>query len=786
MALLRPRLTLQYQAAKNQQWGLTTQRTHIGGDNVAVLLGQPDVILDGFYLEPNTSSVILAPVIRSRAFGLAQVDVSPSVTPLLSGAGKFRTVENRKTGDLTLSQYDATADVAWAVQTKTQVLDIPNAGFSVDLYLGAPPKATTDRSKTGIYRKVTWCSDGVAGDNIWRVTVPYQAAATLERSTDAGATWAVEATLDSGIDLSTIRNAGNVKVSVSVMVIGRKMAVWLGDGIDGAATVIRKNASYAAGKIKIEGSGGTTDVGFSRILNEKEGHLISYEHFGPADMATPVPEFHFHGTSAADLTTASQTITGSIEATFPATTTFKYRATMTSPAAASPDDDYSATTPYWDQVTIVWPKIYIPPSADPWLDLEPHAYEEREIFDPATRILRRYCKITARIYAGEQHPVHGVDAVRAYLSYQHEIDLSLPESLRGYFIGGTEARLYSVGGDSFIDYEAHDLWWLIEPEFLHRRMFPGRWCVFAVVRALLEAAGIVPDFYDTLPRDDLGSDFCAFGPDPAHCSHTKVGVHPGWPERFSIMSALTEMADYIFAWMGIDALGQFRFEEFDPTSYTDSIVDFTEHGSAPDPAFGGGYDEIGQPGGGVLQRLRSMTGLKNDGTFVGVDEVSGAFIVKHWRDDQSVNDQGAFNYVGSIRSFMQFSTLYLSDSFTQEALDRTTKWARLPYDETLIPCLGQPDLFPTPEMGKLVTAYERRTLGPDPINLFVIEVIHQFTAPGTLLCFVRGLWPGVGDSPGAPKRPPALKQGSDDPGPPTPIPEIARRNQGSVISTGPH
>lgn len=765
--LIQPYIKGQFQNNAGGQFGLMKQSSFWTGDDIVSLSGFPGGDHENLYFEPNTGTILLQPILRAKDFGTAQV-------PSRSG-GLWRDQLAHSTNRLSLVMYDGTPSVAWSAETTTGFLGA-NVPFSLDLYMGSPPKGTLDseRNAANIYRRITWPSDSAAGENRWRVTLPYEQTPFLEKSTDAGATWTQKGPLYSKIDLHSLGTAHTVRVSLTCMVIEKEMVLWLGDGFGKLGLVLNDGVGYGSGKILLEGKGGYTSFGFSHVRFKPTGHYVSYKHYGPSDMTVgtdhlpAAPEIHPTATSwegnpllkTAPSTYAAdgESAVGAIENTYTGPddrNEFDYRITLTAPDLGGSEAGYAAVTPILRYINVVWPPIYDSPALGDWEDLPPLlSYYEKVSFDPSSRVLRRFFRILCRMYAGEFQPAHGVEAVRFWIGYQHKLENgdygAEPGSFRGYAIANTDANYFSAGRDGMVSFDANDLFWFLGVQFLPRKVHPARWCVYALVRLLLECAGIVPDLYQTLPKNDGGIDFCEFGPNPTGCSHTKFPpFHPGWEELTPITTCLADCQEIEFAWMGQDRDGQFRFEPFDPAMFSGVAKTFTEQGSGD----GEEYDEIGLPGQqGALTRFRSVSGVKNSISLVGVNEADGSLFRVTYRDDASITTRTAPNYTGGFRPYTHASNLYVNPEFAETELERIAAWARLPYEGVSVPCLGQPELWPSvdPAMeNKLISVSELRTLGTEAIGYIVLANELSFNSPSTFTSAVTGIWNGQDTAPGA-------------------------------------
>ena len=716
---LQPMLKVEY-ALESHAIGVMQQASKFSSDTLATLMGIDLPEMDGLHFEPNTGCVILRPVARHRDLGQAHVTTNVNG----GDTGLWRDCTKRSTGKKTLAQYNGAAGATWSAQTSAAWLALDNQPFVVSFYFGAVPKAGSHTSADA-YRRVTWPADAASGENMYRVTVSYEEAPYLERSTDAGATWQRQGTIPCPIDLETLRTSANVQLSLTVLPLDDAVLFWLGQDLGRYTKVVRGDGvGYKSGALKFEGKNGVAVFGYSDLRFKASGHYVSARHRGPRDM-TPTPAFHLNGAKEAD-----QSYSAALENVYAGDFEYDYRLSMASPPLAAPDTDVSDRTPLVKQVNVVWPPIYTGPSSGGWTEITGITrYEERFGWDPETRLFSRWMSIEAKNNAGEWREGYGIQAVRVFTGYAH---LGFNPDPRSYLLGNTRGAYPTQGSDATYRFECRDLLYVLKDAFLTDAIYPARWCVYSLVRALLQHGGIVPDLMATLP-------VCPFGPDPAGCTHTQLGAHPGWREGTGVLACLAELQAVEYASMGQRWDGQFLFQPFDPDApYTVSKV-FREQASGN----GEGFNEILAHSGGLL-RERDLDGVRNEITFIGIDQATGGVFARHWQDADSLNDRTAPNYTGYRKPEVHIWSGYVSPAFADAALAKRAKWARLPDERVVVPCWGQPWLQPLDVIG----VQEGRSIGYGSGAYFLTGIQSVFEPPYGYFSVLYGQWTGQGDPPG--------------------------------------
>ncbi|MBW3623648.1 MAG: hypothetical protein KY468_09610 [Armatimonadetes bacterium] len=759
-------------ANQAQVLGLNRQQKKKFGFDVPTLAGK-EADLQHLFIEGMTGQLALAPVVRYRDLGTANVTHAPG------DQGIWRETIPEHLHKKVLIQRKTEANSVWNAETQASWLPVDNQPFVIELYYGASPDLGAE-PKAGIedvYRRVTWCSDSAAGENRYRVTFPYGEDPYLEVSADQGATWKNLGGIPCPMDMTELRTSRNIRLSLTVWPLDGEILIWLGQGLNRFSKKVA--GSYKAGKLKFEGKNAFAVIGYGDLRFGGElyfdtdgnprvkGTLRVPKERGPEDMESIEPVFQISGKKA-----AGQEYTAALGTVDTVAKTFDYTVTMSAPAI-SEAEPYAATTPTISHVGGYWPLLYDPP-ADPvvWTPLTGiHRYDEALSWNPGTRMLSRRFTVVLDNTRSQNRALGGLIVIRIRTGYAHMAGQpgfdaqGLCNVPRGYALARVNVKWNSNGAESYATIEAVDFSYILMDQTIPARIYPARNCIYAVLHHLLEIGGIVPELAQRIPSCTLGPDPTVLW-DPEHpvgaaCPHTKFGAHPGWEMLNPLMACIQECMAAEHATFGVDAFGQFVFHPFDPDLPYALYKIFTEAGTD------GNYDKIVSHGlhqgteGGLVRR-RSLDPVFNAAELGGIDEATGEVIASVEEDLDSIAGDPAFpNALGFRRALREASSIFSNQEFMDGVREKTFKWARLPEERIdPLPAHGQPELQPWDSIDgglMVIGAQERRVLGTIPYPYFLTDVVSTILSPSMAarlgspyqyLSTIYGTWTGSSEPPG--------------------------------------
>lgn len=720
--ILRPLQRLQVSAQANAI-GTMQQAAHVNTDTFYTLLSATGLEKEGLFFERNTGNLMLSPSPVWEDLNLSDWTAS---APFGATGGKWREVVDRALSVRTLSQYDATPDREWLLESNAPIL-AANACFSLKLSLGPCPKAAT-HDREGYYRQVYFPADSVAGETTYKVDFRYGEAPALYVSNDAGALYSKVGDIPSPVDFGLLRSGKNVEFTLTFLQMDGAAIVWIGD-IDRYTLIHRQDGintgATPAGKLGFAGRNGAFQVAFAPLRFMRIGRYHSFTQFGPADM-TARPQFVIQPPVPPG---AGVSVTGGVETVDRVSRLYTYTLELQAEPLDSPNEDYSITTPLVKSCTVVWPPKWNPPPTGGWQDVAGiNEIVERRWFDINTGLLHSSLSVELDNNRGQRRVLGGVQAAQLFLGYAHA-----GTYLRGRFLANMRAAIQSKGGTSTVTFEGEDLLYVLARQPLKDDIYPSRWCVYALARLLLQHGQIVPDLLRTIPD-------CPFGPDPA-CPHPKMVAHPGFKAPRYVLPCLEEVRQVIGGWMGQDQTGQFRFEPFVWTPRKTPVKSFYE--GATD-AFGRGGGALNEFLGGLV-RTRNLDEVVNDISLVGFDQGTGEVFLRHFEDIRTIRskyDPTSPNYLGFVRPLLHVSSMFSTPEFTDFVGGNLLQFVSLPGEFISIPCWGQPTLFP----GDIIEVNDRRTVGFG-VRYWITEVTSRWRS-GVSTSMLGGQWIGIGNPPG--------------------------------------
>ena len=703
--------------------GLVLEPSKFRPDDFRKYVGVAGFDLTDLLLEYNTSSVILLP----KAF---PKDVSTSL--FTCTGGNWERVPNRAAGATGLMQTDSDAGVTYSAVSNSTSWIRKGGGFTLKMNLGPCLGTMTQAQRTAaeVYRRITWPANAPAGKNRYQLVMGYRETPLVRKSTDGGVTYQRVGDLHSPLDMEKLTTFDNVETSFTALeLITGEVIFWLGQGRQRFALVDYDAAGWEDGTLQVEGKNGVIHFGYSDLYFKATGTLDSIEGDGPRNVKTALPERHVRGTldAAKGHAASAEILRSSIDEK---TKRYRYRLTVSSDPVtldpASPLFGYSASTPVVKGVNVLWPGATMPPVETYWEPLEGLvSVDELHRRDPRSRVRTSWFNIEASNTFGEWMKNPGLQAVRVYLGWKHS-----GLRLRGTMLANVRGDFPTRGPLARFNTQCQDVLFMAQGKPLLDNLNPSKWCVYALKRLLWEHAGVVPELMLNIPQ-------CPYGHDPG-CSHTKMPPHhPGWRILKLVTECMAEVMKAEFGKTGPSPEGQVLFDRYDPDDpYLVKKSFYESPQNLADP------DEILAHSGG-LRRIFSQDDTRNDFTILGFGREAGRPFAKHRQDEASLFDRFAANYKGFIAPFIDVWSGYQEEDFAEEMLDRYYRWLRRPQETALLPCYGQPDLFPD----DVVNPQEGRSVGYG--SEYVIEEIRSvYRKPGFYqsnlhLRWVGGALPGT-------------------------------------------
>jgi hypothetical protein len=385
-------------------------------------------------------------------------------------------------------------------------------------------------------------------------------------------------------------------------------------------------------------------------------------------------------------------------------TAFEYEFHLTAGTAAN---GYGTSTPVMRSISVTYPAVRRAPTVSPMESLPRlKSLTENIRFDPTS--LNIYTEVTANFDNHEKRFSlnSGIRACEVDIGYA---ELGMTRRLSG-LAGHLSEWTTAPGSERYVLHMYDRSVMLKSPAGVIVANLPymDGWCIYKAMRYLANYGGI--------GDSSLGFPICN-GDIDNPCGHYLLPwgdeFHPlvRFPGGQYVWDCMQRLQKYCGHCLFFDNAGILRFYEWVPSTPGLYKKNFTV---APEPA---ALNEMF-----AVSRTQDMSGVRNDVMIVGMDPETWQPIVAHDRDEQSITNINAANYMGYPARMVWADSMFCTPEYAGQALDAIFNVARLPANAVHLQGWMQKDLFPLDVIG-VAEAFSVPGLHPFWITSITNEIV---------------------------------------------------------------
>jgi hypothetical protein len=644
--------------------------------------------------------VILEPVYAPEDNALTEWTLSGTYS---GGTTTFGTTTHVETGKNVIFTY-----VAGSVATWSGVKATCAPKWWVDICLPAIPPGTVYANDNAYIEYPS------AGTNRYRVVIANKQSIRLDYTQDSGTTYKTVSTEPSA-NLSAFGNWARILF----MSVGQNV-LW---AVNNGPWNLHNNPNATSfltddGALTIAGTGQGAAFAANQLYYHPQGTL-----YGPRvnlpQYTTGTPVGTCSGTSS-----SGESI--SIEAIQEDADSFFYEVGM---SAGTTSNGYATTTPILTDVRVTYKPSFKVNPAPVQATLEHiQAVEETVYFDPSTLNIYTQAVITCDNAHGDFAYWSGVRSCSLELGYAGEPYYRRLTGLCGHLMEwntGVPHKTFRI--------HAYDRSVMLRAPggvIVSNLPYMDGWCVYRALRYLANYGGITDDWLKfPLCEGDIDNP----------CGHYLLPYgdyfHPLM--RFTggqyVWDCMQRVQQYVGYVLFFDPLGYLQFYQWIPETPGPFKKSFTLIAAE---------DASGMPQRNEMlhvSRTRDLRTVRNDVTIIGIDPNTFLPIVAHDRDNDSIYNPYAANYLGYRSSMVWADSMFCTTEYAEQALNSIFNAARLPNDTVSFVGWAQPELYPM----DVISAFDPRT-APGYQPYWITSITNRYVIGDDLskmpLCEIQAQW----------------------------------------------